>query len=42
MHTRGTGISLRFVSHKIILVAIMKSSSVDAKTKLVQFCFEAK
>ena len=42
MHTRGTGISWRFISQQIIVVAIMKQSSEDVKIKLVQFYFEAK
>ena len=42
MHTRGTGISWRFISQQILVVAIMKQSSEDAKIKLVQFHFEAK
>ena len=36
------GISWRFISPQIIVVAIMKQSSDDAKIKLVQFYFEAK
>ena len=42
MHTRGTGISWRFISQQIIIVSIMKQLSEDAKIKLVQFYLEAK
>ena len=40
MRTRGTKISLQFLSHQVLLVAITKSSSVDAKTKLRNFTFK--